>query len=399
MNILTLPPVDGPQVIARILRTRWRNIAVSVIVMLIAAAGAIAVHGPDYTATTGVQVAAVSVDPISTTKNGSPSVDTISELSVARSGSTAEKASAALNGEISAREILDNVAVSASASGSIITIQWTDKDADRARRVVTAVANAFLETRSELILERVKAISTEISAEIEDHERSLARVTGDSPAEQAKRESLRASISALSNRLANLVGFAAPSGRIITPDSAVPLIQGPSKKHYFAGAVAIGIFVGLILSLLRERLDPKVRNAAQLAHIISSPVWSADNRESKQLRWFGAARMATLIGKERGALALLVGSSEQEAALLISALSAAQIDLRPDRHIRVLDLDGPRAELLRSLTDIAQVVIAPSPSMKTSDISQLVDQIDLSGCVLSGAFYIEGKRRSYGKSE
>ncbi|WP_026460548.1 hypothetical protein [Schaalia suimastitidis] len=388
MNILTLPPQDGPQVVARILATRWKTILASALCVPLLVAGWLAIAGPHYTARTAVELAIVGVEPASSSRSANSAIDMATEIALVRSGETGSRASQLLGGEVSAEEIASKVGIETNSGAVVIMVTWTAKDPETARRISGAIAQAYLAVRGDLVLERASAIAQSLDEEIALREVQLAAVVSGTAEGAASRESLLASISSLNSRRAALVGLDAPTGRIITPDSTVDVVKGPSKKKYLLVALGAGVFVGLALALIRERTDQRIHNPRHLAHVVAAPVWSPDEADYGQLRWFGAARMATLIAKEKGVLALLIASSEPEAPLLVSALSAAQSDLHPDVHLRVLDLDGSRADLLRELADVQQVAIAPSARSRKNDVVQLVDQVDLSGCELTGAFFI-----------
>ncbi len=387
MKILILPPQDGPQVVLRVLKTRWITIVSTIVASLTLVTGWLLVTGHTYTATTGVEIVAVNSDP-SAVLNGNSASVIASEVGLVRSGETASKAATQLGDGITAAEILEGIAVSAKTEGKVISISWTDKDPDRAQRISSAVAEAYLVVRGELVLKRAEAITQIIDQQILAQERELAALTGDSADTAARRETLRSAMQALTSRKAELIGLEAPAGRIITSNDVSGLVRGPSRVAYLAAAAGGGLFLGLALALVREKLDQRVRGPKHLAEIINAPVWCADLSERGEMRWFGAARMATLIGKDQGSTALIVSSSDAEAPLLVAAFTDAQSDLSVNRHLQILDLDGPRADLLRALAGIDLVAIAPGPGIPKEDVAQLVDQIDLSGCQLTGAFYI-----------
>lgn len=392
MKILTLPPQDGPEVVARVLSVRWRTILLTSIVVVAAVAGYLAVVGRSYTATTQVQLAVIGAEPASSQRARAGGLDMTTELDLARSGEAAARTVGAVGGGLTTQQVIKRIGLDADLNSTVLSISWTDRDPDRARAVAAAHAASFLEVRRLLATERVKEITDAINAEIKSSEEALAdlpqSVVDQRPDLRARSEVLRTTIASLTTRRATMLGYDASVGRVVTSESEVELIAGPPRLSYLGGAAGAGIFLGLLLALVRERADRRVRGPRHLAEIVAAPVWSPDLSDQGDLRWFGAARLASLVGRDKGTPALLVSSSAPETRYLLAAYRSAQGDVRPDRRVVLIDLDSPRAEVLRSLANVDHVAIAPSARMSKQDVRQLVDQIDLSGAELIGAFHL-----------
>ena len=395
MTLLTLPPSAGPQVVKRVLHTRWRAFIITFFVVLLLSALAVTVIPRQYTASNTVQITPLGVETPVPSRSGS--VDMTTEVELVRSAKTAANALENLGSGWVLEDLMENVSVSADPLGAVLTISWTDSDPDRARAASAALATSYLQVRAELSQLRAQALRESLDAQIENHREELKNITESSPSAQGQRDAIFSAITTLVSRRATLENYNAPAGQVITPDTAVPLIVGPSRVKVIAASLLSGIFLGFLLVLLREKIDPRIRDAAQLAELVSAPVWGPDLTGEGAVRWYGAARMAVLAGKERGRAALIIDSTEAEANLLISAVADANADQGNGEDLLVIDLHAPREKVLRSLAYAGHVSIAPGIQMPRAEVRQLVDQIDSSGCTLIGAFILPPKYYADGK--
>ncbi|MDO4258546.1 MAG: hypothetical protein Q4C87_03385 [Actinomycetaceae bacterium] len=389
MNILTLPPHDGPQVVARIISTRWRTLLLTVIAAVALMAIYLVVAGRVYTASTSLQLAVLGTEPSPTQRTtATSSIDMTSEMELVRSGAAAQLTVDEIGSGLTTQQIVENIDVNANPLGTVLTISWTDPNPDLARRISSVHAQSYLEVRRGLVAQRAEAIGAELDAELTARQEELATLSGDDASVAARRDSVLAAISSLQTRKASLLGYSAPLGRVVTSDSDIELVEGPSRATFLAGAAGLGLVLGFVGIMLRERYDHRVRGPRHLAQVVAGPVWGADLSGQGEMRWYSAAHLATLVGRDRGIPALVIGSTEMEAPFLLAAYRAAQGAVRPDQRVVLIDLDGPREDLIRALASVDHVVVAPSAHMRKEDVRQLVDQIDLSGCELIGAFFL-----------
>lgn len=395
MTLLTLPPSAGPRVVNRVLHTRWRAFTITFFVVLLLSAAAVTVIPRQYTASNTVQITPLGVETPVPSRSGS--VDMTTEVELVRSAKTASSALEHLGSGWYLEDLMENVSVSADPLGAVLTISWTDPNPDRARAASAALAKAYLQVRAELARLRAQALRESLDAQIDSHQNELKNITESSPSAQGQRDAIFSAITTLVSRRATLENYNAPAGQIITPDTAVPLVIGPSRVKIIAASLLSGIFLGLLVVLLREKTDPRIRDAAQLAEIVAAPVWGPDLTGEGAVRWYGAARMAVLAGKDRGRAALIIDSTEAEAELLISAVADANADQGNGEDLLVIDLHAPREKVLRSLAYAGHVSIAPGIQMPRAEVRQLVDQIDASGCQLIGAFILPPKYYADGK--
>ncbi|WP_175954798.1 hypothetical protein [Schaalia sp. Marseille-Q2122] len=395
MTLLTLPPSAGPQVVKRVLHTRWRALIITFFVVLLTSALAVTLIPRQYTASNTVQITPLGVETAAPSRSGS--VDMTTEVELVRSAKTASNALEHLGSGWVLEDLMENVSVSADPLGAVLTISWTDTNPDRARAASAALAKAYLQVRAELARLRAQALRESLDTQIEKHQEELKNITDSSPSAQGQRDAIFSAITTLVSRRATLENYNAPAGQIITPDTAVPLIIGPSRVKIIAASLLSGVFLGLLVVLLREKTDPRIRDAAQLAEIVAAPVWGPDLTGEGAVRWYGAARMAVLAGKEHGRAALIIDSTEAEAELLMSAVADANDDQGNGEDLLVIDLHAPREKVLRSLAFVGHVSIAPGIHMPRAEVRQLVDQIDSSGCHLIGAFILPPKYYADGK--
>lgn len=171
-----------------------------------------------------------------------------------------ERASRALGGRISAKDIGAGLTVTPKTGTTLVDIKVTNEDPRFAAQIADAVRDAFIATRRETA-----------ARQFTDAERDLAAQLADLPA--AQRSSDAADV--IRDRLAQVRTLRTVSnGGIETVQTArIPSEPvSPRPKRDSILALLAGGLLGLGAALLRARLDDRIREPEELAEVWDLPV-------------------------------------------------------------------------------------------------------------------------------
>ncbi|HXH58071.1 polysaccharide biosynthesis tyrosine autokinase [Iamia sp.] len=204
------------------------------------------------------------------------------ELAVIRSELVAARAAEAIPGSDDTRTLLGRVSVEAPPDARILIVSYAAAGPEAAQRGAQAFAEAYLaqkeseqsatiETRGETFRERIASVEEGIDAQValrDDAEE------GSAEAAQAQDEIDRASttLSDLTGQLTELESTLVDGGTIITP---ARLPQGPQPRglaRTLAAALAAGLLLGLGAAFVLDRLDTRLRGAADLQRALGVSV-------------------------------------------------------------------------------------------------------------------------------
>ncbi len=203
-----------------VLRSRWLTVAVTTLLVLAATAAATLLMTPQYTSSTRMFFAVQGGESFSDLAQGSTFTEKqmASYAEVAQSPLVLQPVAETLNLEADAREVARALDVTVAAETTILVISATDEDPALARDLANAVADQLSVT-----------------------------VGGLSPERPDGTESVRATM------LSEAEVSESPSS--------------PNTTRNLALGAVLGLLLGIGLALLREVLDTKVRNEADVAAI------------------------------------------------------------------------------------------------------------------------------------
>ena len=252
-------------------------ILVSVVVFALAGAAYGYVTNGKYTAKAALVVYPMVVDPAGTGSANSAKVDIATESRVASSREVASQAAKTLISEgdtlseaqLTSR-LIDSVKVTGTSQTSVLDIEVTRSNADDAARYANAMANAYLQVRSDALKSSVDSATKQLDEQI-------ASMEGD-----ANRNAL---VSQLQERRAQIQLTSLAGGRVMSqaqvPSSSKSL--GPVKLGV-VGAVA-GLLIGLVVAYGRDRTMRHIGYADRLHELGST---SEANDAFMLLRTVGA---------------------------------------------------------------------------------------------------------------
>jgi capsular exopolysaccharide synthesis family protein len=252
-----------------VLRARKLAIIIPALAAIALAVLAGFVQKPQYTAT-----AKVLVNPVLTpvpSGNGTPKpgiVDMNTEQATAMSAPVGALVRKKL-GITSSNNVrlLGNLNVSAATSGNFLTFQYTSPDPKQAAEYANAFANAYLTYRNNSVLDL-------LNAAIRDRQHAIALLLQQLPhAGSVTRQALMIQVHEDESQLAafqsdlKLVSGGQVVSNAVPPAS--PSSPKLTKNAILAGAV--GLILGVILALVREGMDRRIKSPAELASRLQAP--------------------------------------------------------------------------------------------------------------------------------
>ena len=233
-----------------------------------------------YESSTSVLVQAVDQDVNAQGGRTKGTINLDTEAQLVGSGAVAVKAQQLLRSPVSPIELAKNVSVEVPANTTVLVIRYEADNPKGAQAGSHAFAEAYLRNREETaqsgLDQQIKTLSLKIKQLTTNltviNTRLAAAKAGSS--ERSNLESLRSNsqnqLNSLTGRLNELTTTTVGAGSIIS-DARVPEDPtSPNALLNMATGAMVGLLLGLALAFARERLDRRIRTAADVrdrAHI------------------------------------------------------------------------------------------------------------------------------------
>ena len=261
------------------LRRRWTTLVAGALLGGGLAGAYSAVQPPQYEATAVVTLNALMDNPLSTT--GTPRLpNTATETEVLRSSEVAERVSDSLGG-VSPVEVLKRVSVTAPVDSQALRVSYTASDPLAAAAGADAFAASYLEYRSDVLEDQVDTLRSELTTQLRDLEvdqlaaQSLA-LTAASDVERARAavqlESTTTLVDRANEQLAQLRTAPTVTGVLVGPAAVPTGPAGPALPVLLAAGILVGLLLGAVWALVRDRLDHRVTGRSQLEDRLDRPV-------------------------------------------------------------------------------------------------------------------------------
>jgi polysaccharide biosynthesis transport protein len=260
------PTIDMHQYLG-VLRARKLAVIITTLAAIALAAAYIVLQKPQYTAQAKVLVNPL-LSPVaaSTPKSNVPDMNT--EQATAASAPVANLARAALklsssNGD----RLLSHLTVSAASTGNILQFQYTAPNAQQAAQYVNAFAQAYVTYRNNTVLKLLVTAAARSQKTIATLEEQL-RHSG-----SAQRAAMMSQLHDDEIQLATFQSDQAlvDGGQVI--GTAVPPSSPSSKKTTtLIIAAVIGLVLGILLALIREAMDRRIKSPGELGNRLQAPV-------------------------------------------------------------------------------------------------------------------------------
>jgi capsular exopolysaccharide synthesis family protein len=204
------------------------------------------------------------------------------EASIATSVPVAKEAAENASIDVKADELIDRVTATPTTDTEILVIEATGRSGTQARRIANAIAEAYLDFRRQAVVDRMLTASEAVEDQIDEIEQSIEE-TNEQLAEsvdEAETATLSGRVSALQGQITFLREKLVEStpvgtldvGQVIRPAETPEQPESPQPLRNGLLALGAGLFAGIGIALLEERLGDKLRGRADLQSCARAPV-------------------------------------------------------------------------------------------------------------------------------
>ncbi|MDQ3784603.1 MAG: polysaccharide biosynthesis tyrosine autokinase [Actinomycetota bacterium] len=272
-------------------RRKWVVFAAALVV--VATAGFFVLRQvPIYTAQAEVFVKSTSTSATSSSVALPPNLET--ERKLASSTRVALLAEESLQWGVAPKSLLEDLTVSVAANTEILVIEYSHPQARKAQRGAQGFAHAYLQYRRAQVVDDLLASSEAVQQRSERLNAQLARVNAEVAAStdadekavlQVEANSLVSQIAILQQKLSELTPPEDLSvGQIVVPSELPSAPSSPNYPVTLGLALCIGIFSGLGLAFVRERLDDRLTGPDEIETHLRAPVLAVVPRVRKSSR-------------------------------------------------------------------------------------------------------------------
>ena len=371
---------------------RWLLLVLVFVVLGVLGAGALLLQTPKTYESTAI----VDISPTGSTSGAT--VSTITESRIVTSTSVAQAARETLAFQGTPTELADRVTVTSPLASQLLNITFTAGTAQGAADGANAFARAYLDYRTRLAQKDITQRIGRIQSQVADLQKSLTALKAGQ--NDLQRSLLQSQIQQLQNQLntyqTSVINPGHQAGDAPLPADA----SSPRPVLYLAGGVLFGLLAGIVLAMVVDRRDDRVRDAGELERSLGAPV-IADATSTEN-----GARLGELaaVDAERGAEAdayrtvtttVTADSADGRIVLLCGAdqdgLSLAPLNLAATFALQGLQtvIAGPRRAVAPAteLLDVQSLPgsegsrfadqLAPSARLPRLSVLSLGDEVDL----------------------
>ncbi|MFD3688087.1 hypothetical protein ACFWTE_25090 [Nocardiopsis sp. NPDC058631] len=281
-----VPGSSGPELreYTALLRRRWRLVGAGVLGGLVLATAGVLGLPSTYTSAAAVQVQPTGLGQFTGEQSGrlagGVNLDTEAQVLVSERVSAAVAQTLADTGPgpaPAADELRERVEVSVPPNSNVLEIRYSAGSPQAAQAGAQAYADAYLDLRRAQAQDLVSSQLEALRAEQENRYEALAEVPGGdarSPGDTARADALRQEITDLGNGISPLSALqeTVRPGTVITPAGLPERASSPVPALWLVGGAALGLVAGLLAAVVRDRLDPLLRDTEETARIGRLPV-------------------------------------------------------------------------------------------------------------------------------
>lgn len=365
---------------AQVLRQRAWLVVLCTLLGAAVAAAALALIPVRATATAAVSADVISADPFNPSRSASGLIDPAGEALVADSFTVASRAAEQLGGSHTPQELREATEVTVVADTTVLRIAVTAESAERARTMADALAQAYLDHRSQQAQERIdrtlERVNTRLSTLRDDLTEvdTVLRGAEEGSPERAQAETDRSlldlEINAVLAEAASAQNIDTTGGSILSPAASNPIDYFPPPVPVLVTGTLAGLGLGVLLAFLLNALNTRVRGPREvqeaggrkvLAHL--SERHATTPASGQDLEDFRTLRERILLSEElmtarTGVLAVLdesTGRSGEDVAVnLAVVLASSGIEVE---YLRL----GSSTDELSTLADALALVERPDP--------------------------------------
>lgn len=389
--ILTPPPSGGQQILRHALARRWTSIVAGTVAGLIIGVVAAFAVPVSHSATVSMTVTSPSPTPAPAVRASlSNTTDMVTEQGIAKSAAVLDAAAEQLGGGLTAADLRPNVEASGDTNGTIVKIEYVAPTREQAVAAADAIAAAYLKERTALVEQRADEMAAVVTEQVQALETELAslrpQVGEDGNAKENPRaDEIRTELAKLGRDAEQLAPYHATAGRVITSADASDDEVSPSKVRLILITTVVGVFVGLVLVLIRETRSRSLTSPTQLADLTALPVWSAEEGASEP--WLAPTRMLAMAIDRDHWVDLIVDASDPQARDLHRVLSASLAETRVPAP-RLIDINQPLSSLLDEVRPSRHVLVAVRKGHDLKALHALLDELAIINREVNGLIYL-----------
>lgn len=389
--ILTPPPSGGQQILRHALARRWTSIVAGTVAGLIIGVVAAFAVPVSHSATVSMTVTSPSPTPAPAVRASlSNTTDMVTEQGITKSAAVLDAAAEQLGGGLTAADLRPNVETSGDTNGTIVKIEYVAPTREQAVAAADAIAAAYLKERTALVEQRADEMAAVVTEQVQALETELAslrpQVGEDGIAKENPRaDEIRTELAKLGRDAEQLAPYHATAGRVITSADASDDEVSPSKVRLILITTVVGVFVGLVLVLIRETRSRSLTSPTQLADLTALPVWSAEEGASEP--WLAPTRMLAMAIDRDHWVDLIVDASDPQARDLHRVLSASLAETRVPAP-RLIDINQPLSSLLDEVRPSRHVLVAVRKGHDLKALHALLDELAIINREVNGLIYL-----------
>lgn len=258
-----------------ILVARWRVIVAATLLGLLISVGYLLVAPSSFVSTTTVAVSAITTDPYAANRNSSNLIDMSAEAVTASSFKVAQIAADETHGEWDATRLRQATTTTAGADSTTMSIAVSASTEKRARSGAAAMADAYLQARSDQAANSIDSVLDRDRERIGEHREqlidALQRLAAAEPQSSAAAEAaadqqtLSLQISALLARISSLEGIDTTGGVVLNPASMTAVTVKPSRSLVLITGLAVGLGAGIIAAFVTHTRRKRISTPRDLS--------------------------------------------------------------------------------------------------------------------------------------
>lgn len=221
------------------------------------------------TATTVINLNVISSDPFNTARSPSGLIDASTEMQMASSSAVLQSAAASMDTDgMTPSEIRSNLEASLVQDTTVMRISYTADSTEAAEEGADAIAQAYLDYRSEQANSRLQTIVDQLDQRRDVLRDDLVRINtiidqarpGSGRAVQAAsdRQLIGIELDSLSSQINTFLGLDTTGGVVLTSAAENPTQVSPSKALVVATGLALGLLLGVLGAFALHRTKRRI---------------------------------------------------------------------------------------------------------------------------------------------
>lgn len=336
----------------RILREHWYVIVLCVVAAA-AAAYVYSLTRPEvYQATTRLLTQnsdlAGTLTGLQTYESPDPERESATALALAQQPVVASAVVRRLDLEMTPEQLLSKVTITAEGNSRLLAISARDEDPAQATRLADVYAAEYIAFRRDTAVEQIRTALEAVREQVQ-----LVAATEDTAREEELRQRM--------NQLETLEGLESGGAQLVQRARGAEKIAPTPNRNAAIGAI-LGLLLGIGLTLLRDRLDPRLKREDQVTGMLPGvpvmaaiPSWRRDSTPELQSEGFRALQTTmAYLDPDNSVRSLLVTSSTVGEGKTTTSLNLALAIAERDESVLVLEGDLRRHGLTTRLNLLDQ---------------------------------------------